>query len=71
MRIYTKSKSLSQVFENFSVLENIVELMQNDQFIIQSDAHKTFDCIFKGRSLAGGDGPDRFTEWIENDEVCG
>jgi len=34
MRIYTKSKVLSQVFESFIVLESIVDLMQNDQFII-------------------------------------
>lgn len=70
--MFTKSKLLSQVFENFDIIEQIVDLMQNDQFIIQSDAHKTFDNIFKGRGLTGdANGADRFIEWIENDNKCG
>jgi len=51
LRLYAKSKSMSQCFCNFEVLERIVDLMQHEQYIIQSDAQKTFDTIIKGARL--------------------
>lgn len=41
--------------------------MQHEQFIIQSDAQKTFDRIFKGwRIEQNPDRKDMFIEWIES-----
>lgn len=42
--------------------------MQHDQFIIQSDANKTFDTIMKGpRIFENPDRADAFVDWIEKD----
>lgn len=38
IRLYAKSKSMSAGFQNFQFLDRIVELMQHEQYIIQSDA---------------------------------
>lgn len=40
--------------------------MQHEQFIIQSDAQKTFDSIFKGyRIEQNPERKDMFIDWIE------
>ena len=67
IRLYAKSKSMSQVFQNFGTLDRIVDLMQHEQYIIQSDAQKTFDTIFKGpRIYQNIDKRDAFISWIDN-----
>lgn len=48
IRLYAKSKSMSVGFCDFTLLARLVQLMQHEQYIIQSDACKTFDTIFKG-----------------------
>ena len=50
-------------------MERLAELMQHEQFIIQSDAQKTFDRIFKGSRIEQSlERKDMFIDWIENDE---
>lgn len=40
--------------------------MQHEQFIIQSDAQKTFDCIFKGPRIYNHlDRKDGFIDWVD------
>ena len=60
---------MSSGFQNFYILERIVELMKHEQFIIQSDAQKTFDTIFKGpRIYQNPDRKDAFIDWIEKNQ---
>jgi len=67
IRLYAKSKSLSQCLQKFPILERIVKLMTHEQYIVQSDAQKTFDTILKGpRIYENVDRPDCFIEWIEH-----
>lgn len=41
--------------------------MQHEQFIIQSDAQKTFDSIFKGMRIEQNpERKDMFIDWIES-----
>lgn len=60
---------MSHSFQNFGVLEKIVELMNHEQFIIQSDAQRTFDTIMKGpRIMSQGkkqEKNDSFIDWVE------
>ena len=43
--------------------------MQHDQFIIQSDAQKTFDTIMKGpRVFENKERPDALIDWLERTE---
>lgn len=66
IRLYAKSKSLSQCLCNFSILQRIVKLMTHEQYIVQSDAEKTFDTILKGpRIYENLQRTDSFIEWIE------
>lgn len=66
IRLYAKSKSMSTGFCDFAILERIVQLMQHEQYIIQSDAQKTFDTIFKGpRIYQNVERKDHFIDWVE------
>jgi hypothetical protein len=57
---------MSSAFCKFAALERIVELMQHEQYIIQSDAQKTFETIFKGpRVFENLERRDAFIDWIE------
>lgn len=57
---------MSQVFNSFDILNRIIQLMQHEQFIIQSDAQKTFDCIFKGPRIYNHlDRKDGFIDWVD------
>ena len=67
IRLYAKSKSLSQVFCNFTILERMVKLMEHEQYIIQSDAQKTFEVIMKGPRIFESGKMDHFVHWIEKD----
>lgn len=43
--------------------------MTHEQYIVQSDAQKTFDTILKGpRIFENVERPDSFIEWIEGNE---
>lgn len=43
--------------------------MTHEQYIVQSDAQKTFDTILKGaRIYENVDRADSFVEWIEGNE---
>lgn len=43
--------------------------MKHEQYIIQSDAQKTFDAIFRGHRLQKSmDRKDNFISWIEKNE---
>lgn len=43
--------------------------MQHDHFIIQADAQKTFDAIFKGLRIdQNPERKDMFVDWIEQNE---
>lgn len=69
IRLYAKSKSLSACLSKFSILERIAKLMTHEQYIVQSDAQKTFDTILKGpRIFENVERPDSFIEWIEGNE---
>jgi hypothetical protein len=47
----------------------MVDLMKHEQYIIQSDAQKTFDAIFRGHRLQKSmDRKDNFISWIEKNE---
>ena len=60
---------MSTGFQDFAILERIVELMQHEQYIIQSDAQKTFDTIFKGpRIYQNLQRKDAFVDWIEKNQ---
>ena len=48
IRLYAKSKTLSQCFQNFYILNYLIKLMQDEQFVISCDAQKTFEAILKG-----------------------
>lgn len=48
IRLYAKSKTLSQSFTDFEYLERMADLCKHEQFIIQSDAQKTFEAIMMG-----------------------
>lgn len=73
IRLYSKSKSLSQCFCHFEFLDRLVGLMKHEQYLIQSCAQKTFDAILKGpRVYENTDGrPDAFVEWIDQNTPCG
>lgn len=69
IRLFAKSKTLSQGFNNFKFLEKMVDLMKHEQYIIQSDAQKTFDAVFKGPRLhQNKDRRDGFIDWVERNE---
>lgn len=69
IRLYAKSKSLSRCLCNFTILHRIVKLMTHEQYIVQSDAEKTFDTILKGpRIYENVQRSDSFIEWIESNE---
>ena len=69
IRLYAKSKSLSACLCKFSILERIVKLMTHEQYIVQSDAQKTFETILKGpRMHENIERPDCFIQWIEENE---
>lgn len=43
--------------------------MTHEQYIVQNDAHKTFDTILKGaRIYENLDRPDSFVQWVEENE---
>ena len=66
VRLYAKSKSMSVGFCDFAILERIVQLMQHEQYIIQSDAAKTLDTILKGpRIYLNLERKDQFIDWID------
>lgn len=64
---------LSRAFADFKVLERINDLCLHEQFIIQSDAQKTFERIMIGQRITEVDKTeeqsigDPFLEWVEND----
>lgn len=70
IRLYAKSKTLSQCFQNFYILTYLTKLMQNEQFVISADAQKTFETIVKGTRIEiNSDRGDCFIKWVEdNDE---
>lgn len=69
IRLYAKSKSMSGAFNNFQILKRLVDLMQHEQYIIQSDAQKTFEAIMKGNRIQQNlDRRDSFIDWIEKNE---
>jgi len=66
IRLYAKSKSMSVGFCDFALLNRLVQLMSHEQYIIQSDACKTFDTIFKGpRIYLNLERKDQFIDWID------
>lgn len=67
IRLYTKSKSLSGCLRNFHMLDQLVELMQSQQFHSQSDALKTMEHIFRGgRIYQKLEVSDPFIDWVDN-----
>ena len=60
---------MSVAFQNFEILKTLRHFMQHEQYIIQSDATKTFDTIFKGPRIKETlDRPDKFIDWIEKSQ---
>lgn len=57
---------MSLGFCDFALIERLVQLMQHEQYIIQSDACKTFDTIFKGqRIFLNLEKKDQFVDWVD------
>jgi len=69
LRLYSKSKTLSQCFQNFHILNYMIKLMQNEQFVVSADAQKTFEAILKGfRIEQNPERMDNFIQWIEENK---
>lgn len=67
VRLYAKSKQLSECLSKVSVLERIVELTMNKEHTVQNDAQKTFETIFKGKRISKNLGKkDSFMVWLES-----
>ena len=66
IRLFAKCKSLSKCFQNFHILNYLIRLMQNEQFVISGDAQQTFEAIMKGARIEQEpEVMDSFINWID------
>mmetsp|Transcript_3392 Transcript_3392/g.5716 ORF Transcript_3392/g.5716 Transcript_3392/m.5716 type:complete len:161 (+) Transcript_3392:675-1157(+) len=66
IRLYAKSSSLSKCFQNLGYINRLVDLMQHQQYNIQSEAHKTLEMVFHGPRIQDRSKMDPVIEWVDS-----
>lgn len=72
IRMYSKSNTLSKHLCSFQILTHLSTLMKDEQFVISSNAQKTFETILRGNRLKKNpDKLDQFVRWIDQNSEDG